>query len=227
MKGCLVITGASRGLGKEIARRAREEGFKIVGLARNCGDFDAGEFLPCDVTNPASVEQAFRKLRDQPIYGLINAAGCASMNLHLTTPALTMERIVDCNLLGTMYCCAEGGRLLTRRKTGRIINFSSIAVPLGLAGESAYVGAKAGIEGFSRAFAREMAPFGVTVNVIAPGPVHTALTAGVPPDKLEALRKRQVIPRQLSASDIWDAVSLILDSRSHLLSGMVFPVGGA
>lgn len=226
MKKLLAITGASRGLGKHIAMAALACGYEVVGLARTSTDGTGCQFLECDVTSPESVARAFAAIRKMPLYGLINAAGAASMNLHLTTPPETMERIVECNLLGTMYCCAEGGRILARLKRGRIINFSSIAVPLGLAGESAYVGAKAGIEGFSRAFAREMAAFNVTVNTVAPGPVPTALTAGVPKEKLDVLRKRQVVPAQLAPEDIWQIVRIILSEESRLLSGMVFPVGG-
>ena len=148
------------------------------------------------------------------------------MNLHLTTPPQTMHKLIACNLLGSMHCCAEAGKMFVRRKAGRIINFSSIAVALGLEGESTYVAAKAGVEAFTRAFAREMAPFGVTVNAVAPGPIPTKLIAGVPEEKIAALRKRQVLPRSLSPEDVWQVVSWLLDERSASLSGEVLHVGG-
>ena len=148
------------------------------------------------------------------------------MNLHLTTPPQTMQKLIASNLLGTMYCCAEAGKIFVRRKAGRIINFSSIAVALALQGESGYVAAKAGVEGFTRAFAREMAPFGVTVNAVAPGPIPTRLIAGVPEEKIDLLRKRQVIPSPLTPEDVWNVVSWLLDERSASLSGEVLHVGG-
>lgn len=222
----LVITGASRGLGRHMAESALRAGYTVTGLARS-QDADAGfPLLSCDVTDPESVARCFAGLRGKPLWGLINAAGAASMNLVLTTPRATMRKLVDCNLLGTMYCCAEAGKILVRRKAGRIINLSSIAVALGLEGEAAYVAAKAGVEGFTRAFAREMAPFGVTVNAVAPGPVPTALIAGVPEAKIEALRRRQVLQRPLAAEDVWETVSLLLDDRSAALSGEILHVGG-
>ena len=86
--------------------------------------------------------------------------------------------------------------------------------------------AKSGIEGFSRAFAREMAPLGITVNVVAPGPVKTALIRGVPETKIAALRARQVLPGEMTAEDVWHSVSWLLDERSAALSGEVLHVGG-
>lgn len=222
----LVITGASRGLGRHMAESALRAGYSVTGLARSQVENADFPLLACDVTDPASVARCFAGLRAAPLWGLINAAGVASMNLLLTTPPATIQNIVACNLLGTMYCCAEAGKIFVRRKAGRIVNLSSIAVALGLQGEAAYVAAKAGVEGFTRAFAREMAPFGVTVNAVAPGPVPTALIAGVPEGKIEALRRRQVLPRALAPEDVWHVVHLLLEENSSTLSGEVLHVGG-
>lgn len=222
----LIITGASRGLGQYMAQCALKEGYAVTGLART-PDRNAGyPVLACDVTDPDAVARCFADLRKEPLWGLVNAAGAASMNLHLTTPPRTMRNLLACNLLGSMYCCAEAGKIFARRKAGRIVNFSSIAAALGLEGEAGYVAAKAGVEGFTRAFAREMARFGVTVNAVAPGPVPTRLTAGVPEEKINALRKRQVVPRALTPEDVWNVVSWLLDERSASLSGEVLHVGG-
>lgn len=227
MSRCIVITGASRGIGLHVAMRAQENGYDVIGMARTSPLAPAFRFLECDVTDPYAVAGAFHELRSVQVYGLINTAGTAAMNLHLTTPYNTMQRVINCNLLGTMYCCAEAGRLMARTKRGRIINFSSIAVSLGLAGESAYVAAKAGIEGFTRAFAREMAPFGVTVNAIAPGPVPTSLIAGVPEAKIAALRKRQVIQVPITTEDIWNIAAWLLSEESSSISGDILRAGGA
>lgn len=222
----LIITGASRGLGRHLALKALSEGYSVTGLARTPSTDADFPISICDVTDPADVARGFAALRKEPLWALINAAGAAAMNLHISTPYQTMQAVIACNLLGTMYCCAEAGRLFVRRKAGRIINFSSIAASLGLEGETAYVAAKAGVEGFTRAFAREMAPFGVTVNAVAPGPIPTSLIAGVPEEKINALRKRQVIPSPLTPDDVWNVVSLLLDERSASLSGEIFHVGG-
>ena len=121
----IVITGASRGLGLHMARKALVEGYSVTGLARTPDENAGFPMLACDVTNPADVARCFAALRKQPLWALINAAGAASMNLHLTTPPETMRHLVACNLLGTMYCSAEAGRIFARRRAGRIITFSS------------------------------------------------------------------------------------------------------
>ena len=223
----LVVTGASRGLGAHLATAAQGGGYRVIGVART-----AVEDLPypvrgCDVADAEQVAAFFQSLRKEAgLYGLINAAGIASMNLTVTTPPTTMQRIVATNLLGTMYCSSAMGRLLARAGGGRIINFSSIAVALGLKGEAVYAGAKSGVEGFSRAFAREMADFNVTVNTVAPGPIATDLIRGVAEEKIAALVERQVVTRMGRPEDLWDLVSFLLEERSAMLSGQVFHLGG-
>jgi 3-oxoacyl-[acyl-carrier protein] reductase len=223
----VVVTGASRGIGRYIAEALARE-HRVIGLARSDAAVPGVQMRRCDVALHEEVKKAFSDLRrDASVYGLINAAGIASMNLALTTPPETARAIVETNLLGTIYCCQALAPAMIRGGRGRIVNFSTIAVPLGLKGESVYVASKAGVEGFSRAFAREMAEHGVTVNCIAPGPVDTALTAKVPRAQIEALVAQQVIPRQASPQDVLDIVRLILSGSSGMLSGEVLHVGGA
>lgn len=224
----LVVTGASRGLGAHVALSAVREGWHVVGLARRSVEGLGYEVRACDVADPDQVDAAFKALKaEEGLYGLVNAAGIASLNLLVSTPIATVQRIVATNLLGTIYCSAAMGRLLARRRCGRIINFSTIAVPLGLKGESVYVASKAGVEGFTRSFAREMADFGVTVNVVAPGPISTDLIAGVPAPRIAEVVSRQVIERQAEPSDVWNTVSLLLDDRAAMIAGEVLHVGGA
>lgn len=223
----VVVTGASRGLGRNIALSAKEAGYKVIGLARKPEDNELFEIRACDVADEAQVKVAFDALRNEAgLYALINAAGVASMNIAMATPTATMRRIVEINLLGTMYCCAAMGRLLARHKTGRIINFSTIAVPLGLKGETSYVASKAGVEGFTRAFAREMADFDVTVNVIAPGPIWTDMIKNVPQNQIAEIVGAQIVPRMAVPDDVCDVVSLILSDKARMLSGQVFSLGG-
>jgi 3-oxoacyl-[acyl-carrier protein] reductase len=163
----------------------------------------------------------------QAVSGLVNAAGIASMNLALMTPPDVSQRIIATNLLGTIYCCQCFAPLLIRRKQGAIINFSTIAVALGLKGESIYAASKAGVEGFSRAFAREVADFNITVNCIAPGPIATDLLKGVTAEQIATIVSQQIIGRQFAPDAVCDLVELLLDRRSGALSGQVLHVGGA
>ncbi len=224
----VIVTGASRGIGLFCAKQLHAEGYRVIGIARRFEEKPAYEVRPADVSDHASLTTALQDLRrDRSVYALINAAGVASMNLLVTTPAQTIKRIIDTNLLGTIYASQIVAHSLVRRGNGRIINFSTIAVAIGLAGESVYVASKAGVEGFTRSFAREMAPHGVLVNAIAPGPIDTALIANVPAEKLQAIVDRQVIPRKATIEDVWKVVRMLLSSESAMLSGQVFHVGGA
>lgn len=228
MSKLIVLTGASRGLGAAIGENLVASGYRVVGLSRK-GEGPSGiDHRKCDVGDPSAVAQALGDVqKDAALYGLINAAGVASMNLVVSTPAPTAERVIRVNLLGTIHCCSALAKRFMRNKTGRIINFSTIAVPLGLKGEAIYVASKAGVEGFSRTFAREMADFGVTVNTIAPGPMDTALIAGIAPAKIAAIIERQIIQQPLGPPEVLDLVDFLLSSKSRMLSGQVLNIGGA
>lgn len=224
----IIVTGASRGLGRFCADQLVTRGYHVVGLGRTPDPKAGFEMRACDVADSASVAEALHDLRrDKSVYALINSAGIASMNLVVTTPAETVRRIVETNLLGTIFCCQQIAPALIRRGSGRIINFSTLGVPLAIKGEAIYIASKAGVEGFTRVFARELAPHGVTVNAVAPGPIDTALIAKVPKDKVEAVVQQQIIPRQGTPEDVWNIVSLLLSPESDMISGAVLNVGGA
>lgn len=224
----VIVTGASRGLGRFCAERLHEGGYTVIGIGRNPDSTAAFEMRQADVADQHSVRRAFEDLRgDSAVYALINAAGVASMNLVITTPAETVRRIIETNLMGTIFCCQQVAPALIRRGNGRIINFSTLGVPLAIKGEAIYIASKAGVEGFSRTFAREMAPHGVTVNTVAPGPIDTALLEKVPRKNIDAVVRQQIIPRQAEPVDVWNVVSLLLSPESSMISGETLHVGGA
>lgn len=227
MLGTLIVTGASKGIGRHVCRRAVEKGYRVIGISRSASPVDGCEMLSCDVGDPEQVVRAFETCKRQSdIIGVINAAGIASMNLVFSTPPETMERIVRVNLLGTMYCAREGGKILARQKRGCIINFSTIAVPLAIKGEAVYAGSKGGVEAFSRAFAREMADYGVAVNCIAPGPIDTDLIANVNAARIDEIVARQINPQKAMPEDVWDIVEMLLQANSPMLTGQIFNLGG-
>lgn len=227
-KQTVVVTGASRGLGRHICQRAIDAGYDVIGLARTPEPLDGARMIACDVSEADQVAAAFKEVRAASgVWAVINAAGVASMNLVLTTPPETAERILRVNLLGTILCSQQAGRILARKRAGRIINFSTIAVSLALKGEAIYAASKAGVETFSRTFAREMGDHGVTVNCIAPGPIDTALIAKVPSASIERIVGQQAITRKGTPEDIWDVVSLLLSPAAGMVTGDVFHVGGA
>ena len=223
----IIVTGASRGLGRYCAEQLHLRQYRVIGLGRTLVANAPFETRVADVSDPASITSALSDLRrDRSVYALVNAAGIASMNLVVTTPEQTVRRIIETNLLGTIYCCQQVAPALMLRGNGRIINFSTLGVPLAIKGEAIYIASKAGVEGFSRAFAREMAPHGVTVNTVAPGPIETALISNVPRDKVTAVVNQQIIQKQAQPEDIWNIISLLLSKESSMISGETLHVGG-
>ncbi len=224
----IVVTGASKGLGRAICDRLIEKNINVFGLARNVDEIPFAS-MSCDVSSYESVKVVVQHLKKEgfKVKGLINAAGIASMNLAVTTPQSVAQKIINTNLLGTIYCCQLVAPLMLRNKQGSIINFSTIAVALGLKGESIYVASKAGVEGFTRSFAREMADFNVKVNCIAPGPIDTSLLKGITAEQINKIVSQQIIPKQFKPDAVADLVEILLDSRSDSLSGQVLHVGGA
>ena len=224
----IIVTGASKGLGRAICERLLSSGVEVFGLARDVSNVPF-KSVNCDVSSYDEVKRVAQAIKrdGKRVSGLINAAGIASMNLAVTTPPETAEKIIKTNLLGTIYCCQLLSPMIFRHKGGSIINFSTIAVALGLKGESIYVASKAGVEGFTRAFAREMADFNVNVNCIAPGPIDTALLKGITSAQISKIVSQQIFQKQYTAEAVCDLVEMLLDSRSKALSGQVLHVGGA
>ena len=224
----ILVTGASRGLGRAVADRLVDTGYDVFGISRSTEELPF-ESAACDVSDYEGVKAIAQKLRKEKraLQGVINAAGIASMNLALTTPPSMTQKLIQTNLVGTIHCCQLFAPLMIRRKAGSIINFSTIAVALGLKGESIYAASKAGVEGFSRAFAREMADFNIRVNCVAPGPIKTDLLRGVSDEQIDAIVSHQIIPKIFQPGDVSDLCEFLLSSKSAALSGQLLHVGGA
>jgi len=223
----IIVTGASRGLGQAITERLVERGEEVIGLARKTSGLKINA-IECDVSDYASVKKASKEVKrmKKPVEAFINAAGVASMNMAVTTDESTVQKLIQTNLVGTIYCCQLFAPIMLRQKQGSFINFSTIAVALALKGESIYAASKAGVESFSRTFAREMADFNVRVNCIAPGPIRTDLLRGITDAQIEKITSQQVIQKQFQKSDVCDLVELLLDEKATSLSGQVLNVGG-
>jgi len=221
------VTGAGRGLGKAITERLTEKGEQVLGLARTKDSLQI-DGIECDVSDYSSVKNAAREVKrmKQPVKAFINVAGVASMNMAVTTDESTVQKLIQTNLVGTVYCCQLFAPIMLRQKYGSFINFSTIAVALALKGESVYAASKAGVEAFSRAFAREMADFNVRVNCIAPGPIRTDLLRGITDFQIEKITSQQIIPKQFEKSDVCDLVELLIDERASSLSGQILNIGG-
>jgi len=223
----IIITGASRGIGKAISERLIKQGNKVIGLVRSTRGLNI-EAIECDVSDYISVKKAALEVKKMktPVKAFINAAGVVSTNMALATDELTVQKLIQTNLVGTIYCCQLFAPIMLRHKRGLFINFSTIAVALALKGESIYAASKAGVEAFTRNFAKEIADFNIRANCIAPGPIPTDMLKDITDSQIEKIISQQIIPKIFQKSDICDLVELLIDERASSLSGQVLNVGG-
>ena len=226
----IVVTGASRGIGLAVASHLSERGEDVIGISRNHPESPISfRHISGDVSSAIDLKSIAKQLRDEKVKlsALVCAAGVASMNLAILTPEKEVRRVIDVNLVGTILSNQIFSSLMIRNQEGRIINFSTIAVSLALTGESVYVASKAGVEAFTRTFARELAPHNVTVNCVAPGPIKTDLIAGVSGEQISDIVNRQVIRKQFNVKDVADLVETMLLPGFNSISGQTLNVGGA
>jgi len=226
----MVVTGASRGLGRSLVETMLARGHRVFGCSRSQASIEHPEYthFELDVADEPAVVRMFKAVRKtgEPLYALINNAGAAAMNHALLTPAATMTRLLAINVQGTMLCSREAAKQMSKHRVGRIINFSTIAAAYDLEGEAVYVASKSAVAAYSRVLARELGERGVTVNVVAPNPIRTALIAGEPDDKLQAILARQAIKRFGRFEDVLNVVDFFLDPRSEFVTGQIIYLGG-
>jgi 3-oxoacyl-[acyl-carrier protein] reductase len=225
-----VVTGSRKGLGLALARHCVDAGHHVVGCSRKPADWEHERYhhVLADVGSEADVRALFAHVRRTRgrLDHLVANAGVASMNHSLLTPAATVERLLRTNVTGTFLACREAAKLMKKRGFGRIVTLSSVAVPLRLEGEAAYVASKAAVVGLTQVLAREFAAFGITVNAVGPTPVATDLTRGVPAEAIDRLVARQAIPRLGTPADVINVVDFLLRAESALVTGQTIYLGG-
>jgi 3-oxoacyl-[acyl-carrier protein] reductase len=185
-----LITGTSQGLGLALAERLLAEGWIVHGFARGAQALPHANFHghAVDVTDEAAVRSAVATISEAGrIDLLVNNAGAASMNALLLTPGETAERLMRVNYLGTFHCLQAVGKVMVRQRAGRIVNLTTVAVPLSLEGEAAYVASKAAVEALTKVAAKELAHSGIIVSAVGFGPIDTKLTKGVPKTALSKI----------------------------------------
>lgn len=230
MNRTVLITGTSRGIGKALALYYLGKGFNVAGCSRTAGDITHANYLHAllDVSEEKAVCAFVRAAQKRfgTIDVLINNAGVASMNHLVTTPLQTAENIVRVNFLAPFLFIRETAKVMMRNRRGRIVNFSTVAVPLDLSGEAVYASSKAALEELTKIAAKELAECGITVNAIGPTPVETDLIRNVPADKIKALLEKQAIKRFGTIADITHAVDFFIDPASDFITGQIMYLGG-
>jgi len=234
-----LVTGASRGIGKSIALKLGEMGFTVVGTATTENGAEAisaylkengvnGRGLALNVTDADSVSSVLKTITGEyaaPTV-LVNNAGITKDNILMRMKDNEWDDIIDTNLSSIYRLSKACVRGMTKARWGRIINISSVVGSMGNIGQSNYAAAKAGMEGFSRALARELGSRGITVNSVAPGFIDTDMTKELPEDHKELLVSQISLGRLGQPEEIASVVGFLAGDSGAYITGETIHVNG-
>ena len=235
-----IITGASRGIGREIALTLAENGANIVINYRNYNneiealvkDIEAKGVkivtVKCDVSNFEEVENLISEAKEKlgSIDILVNNAGITKDGLLMRMKQEDFESVLDVNLKGVFNTTKLITPIMMKQRTGKIINISSVVGLVGNAGQCNYAASKAGVIGFSKSIARELAPRGVNINVVAPGYIDTDMTNGLSDKVKESILQTIPMKKMGSTKDVANLVLFLSSGLSDYITGQVINVDG-
>ncbi|OAV04381.1 3-oxoacyl-ACP reductase FabG [Moraxella catarrhalis] len=233
----VLVTGASRGIGKAIAKRFADEGHFVIGTATSKKGAEAiGDYLSesggigriLDVCNHEDIDKLFEEI--DSVYGginvLVNNAGITKDGLLMRMKDEDWASVIDTNLTAVYRMSRRAVRGMMKARQGRIINITSVVGQMGNAGQANYAATKAGVEGFSRALAREIGSRGVTVNCVAPGFVETDMTEALDERLVNSMLDAVPIGRMAQPEEIAAAISFLASDDASYITGAVLAVNG-
>lgn len=234
-----LVTGASRGIGRAIAVHLARCGASVAGVARTVEGLEGtisairqaggtAEAFAANVGNSADVARVMEAIEAKfpKIQILVNNAGVTRDGLMLRMEDDAWQEVIDTNLKGTFQFCRALGAIMMRQRYGRIINITSVSGLMGNPGQANYSASKAGVIGFTKTIARELASRGITVNAVAPGFITTDMT-NVLPEKIKTEVKERVPVRRLGEpEDIADLVAYLASPSAGYITGQVIAVDG-
>jgi len=225
-----LISGNRKGIGRFLTEYFLEKGYNVIGCSRSETDLKAPNYF--HITGNVSKESDVLKIVDLghkkfgSIDVLINNAGKASLNHSLLTPFKTIKDLFETNFNGTFFLSKECAKKMMKKKFGRIVNFSTIAVPLNLEGELIYSSSKSAVEKMAQIFSKELSRYNITVNTIGPTPIETDLIKVVPKDKVDEIINKQTIKRFGTLEDIVNVINFFIDEKSSFITGQKIYLGG-
>ncbi len=228
MSRVVLVTGGSRGIGLACARRFAALGDQVA-VTYNSSPPPEGLFgIKCDVTSTEEVDAAFKAVEERfgPVEILVSNAGITKDTLLLRMSEADFSAVVDANLTASFRVVKRATQGMLRARKGRIILMSSVVGLLGSAGQANYAASKAGLVGFARSLARELGSRSITVNVVAPGPVETDMTAALGEERLKELTAQVPLSRMATADEIAGVVEFLAGPDSGYITGAVIPVDG-
>jgi 3-oxoacyl-[acyl-carrier protein] reductase len=235
-----LVTGASRGIGRAVALKLAENGYSVSFCYRSesaAADQTAKELAergvayyhaPCDVSDGAAVESFIATAEAQlgKVHTLVNSAGITRDNPMVLMPAADWHAVIDTNLTGTFNFCRAMSFGFMKRQEGTIVNISSVAGVYGNRAQTNYAAAKAGIHGMSKSLAKELAPYGIRVNVVAPGFIETDMTGELSDKARKAASKMIGLGRFGQVEDVSGVVAFLASDAASYITGQVIQVDG-
>jgi 3-oxoacyl-[acyl-carrier protein] reductase len=235
-----VVTGASRGIGRAVAFSLAQTGAYVVvnyrgnqaaaeeSLAAIVEAGGKGELSQFDIAVEDQVEEALKKVVDAhgKIDILVNNAGVTADNLLIRMKPTDWDQVIGINLKGTVLCTKVATRHMIGQRYGRIINISSVVGQMGNVGQALYAASKAGIIGFTKTVAREVATRGITVNAVAPGFIDTDMTANLPEKLREEFLKKIPVGRFGTCAEVAEMIVFLAGAGAGYITGQVFNVNG-
>ena len=224
----MLVTGGARGIGLACARRFADMGDNVAVTYNTSAPPDGLFGVQCDVTSADSVDAAFRAVEEKfgPVEVLVSNAGITKDGLLLRMSDDAFTSVIDANLTGAYRVCKRAAQGMLRARSGRIVLMSSVVGLLGSAGQANYAASKAGLVGLARSIARELGSRSITVNVVAPGPVETDMTAALGDKRLAELTAAVPLGRMATPDEIAGVVAFLASADAAYITGAVIPVDG-
>jgi len=226
----MVITGTSKGLGNGIARHFLANGYRVAGCSRGAATIEHDNYFhsAVDVSSEELVRSWIRavKNRYKRIDVLVCNAGHAPANLLMSmTSGAVLTDLLQVNIAGSYYVCREVSKVMVLQRSGRIITTSSMAVGLHEEGTSAYSASKSAIVEMTKIMAKELAPAGITCNVIAPSMLMTDAVAVLGSDIIERALSKLTIKRTVTMEEVCNVVEFFSAAQSGCITGQVIHMG--
>lgn len=225
----VLITGGSRGIGLACAERFKALGDHVAVTYNSSPPPDGFFGVKCDVTSTEEVDAAFAAVEAEfggAVEVLVSNAGVTRDGLLLRMSEDDFASVIDANLTASYRVTKRAARGMLKARRGRIVLMSSVVGLLGAAGQANYAASKAGLVGFARSLARELGSRSITVNVVAPGPVQTDMTAALGDDRMAAIVQAVPLARAATPDEIAGVVSFLASADAAYITGAVIPVDG-